>query len=484
MRIISNTNHWFIEQCKSFSDRYAIITSEENLTYDEFKNKIISYSNFLIKNSIKENDHVGILFSHRYEFYILINSIWLIGAIPIPLNTKNNIDEINYQIHKADIDFIIVDDNFSNMIFLKPKIIFSKNEFEEGNFNNDKLPYNYPIFNLNKTALILFTSGSTSKPKAVVHSFINLFNHVSSVEKEFKLSLDDKWLASLPLYHIGGFMILIRAMLTGSSVIFPKSLKHEDIKESLNNSPTFSSFVSTTMKRFLEENYTLPKTLRYIFLGGGPIENDLAIRCMSKNYPIVKVYGSTETCSMITSLIPTEKNYDSVGKPIDASTIIKINKYEEKNFGEILVKSNSLFTEYYNDEKYTSEKIINGFYKTGDIGFMDENGYLFILNRREDIIISGGENVSRIEVENALSQIPQIKDVYVFGLQDETWGQIVTAAIVGDNISQDEIKSKLREKLAVYKIPKKYFFIDKLPKNELGKVIKNELLKKLNLSVD
>jgi len=484
MKIISHTNHWFIEQYKSFSDRYAIITNEENLTYDEFKNKIISYSKFLIKNGVKENDHVGILFSHRYEFYILINSIWLIGAIPIPLNTKNNSDEINYQIQKADIDFIIADDNFSNMIFPKPKIIFSKNEIDEINFNNDIIKINNPSFEPSKTALILFTSGSTSKPKAVVHSFINLFNHVSSVEKKFKLSPDDKWLASLPFYHIGGFMILIRAMLTGASVIFPKSLKHEDIKESMKHSPTFSSFVSTTMKRFIEENYTLPKTLRYIFLGGGPIENDLTLKCMSKNYPIVKVYGSTETCSMVTALIPTKINYDSVGKPIDASTFIKINKYEEKNFGEILVKSNSLFTEYYDDERYTSEKIINGFYKTGDIGFMDENGYLFIMNRREDIIISGGENVSRIEVENALSQIPQIKDVYVFGLQDETWGQIVTAAIVGDNISQDEIKSKLKEKLAAYKIPKKYFFVDKLPKNELGKVLKNELLKKLNLSVD
>lgn len=484
MPLISNTTHWIIEQSEVHSSDFAIISKDKNYTYEEFKNKVIQYLEFLIKKGIKQHHHIGILLLHRYEFYVLINSIWLIGAIPIPINTKNSLNEINYQIEKASIEFIITDSVIANINIPESNIIIINNSYEELNSSNITFQNNYPKYDANRIALILFTSGSTSNPKPVVHSFKNLFNHVLSIENQFMLTENDRWLASLPFYHIGGFMILIRALISGAAVLFPNSLKHEDIKESINLYPTLASFVSTTMKRFLEDNFSFPISLRFIFLGGGPIDNDLVFKCLNKNYPIVKVYGSTETCSMVTALLPKDKNYDSVGKPIDNSTIINIDKSQQNRFGEILIKSSSILLEYYHDEEYTHKKLIDGFYHTGDFGFVDENGYLFILNRREDIIISGGENVSRLEVEKALLSVRGVKEAFVFGVKDETWGQVVYAAIVANSISSNEISKELRKRVASYKIPKKYFFVDSLPKNEMGKILKNQLLKKLNLYVD
>ena len=190
----------------------------------------------------------------------------------------------------------------------------------------------------------------------------------------------------------------------------------------------------------------------------------------------LRVYGSSETASMVTAISTNEikSKPQSVGKSF-SNVEIKIS-----DDSEILIKSNSLFKKYLKEENETSSKLVNGFYHTGDLGFVDEDGYLFIEARRNDLIVTGGENVNPFEVEKALLEIPFITEACVFAKQDKTWGQIVSCAIVTDDstLSEKKIKDFLKQKIAGYKIPKKIYFTDELPRTPLGK-LEREKIKKM-----
>ncbi|MCX7875030.1 MAG: acyl--CoA ligase [Melioribacteraceae bacterium] len=477
--MISNSNHWLFQQSINIPDKVAIISAEQSITYHELFNLSKIFANYLIQEGITPKTNVGILVNHSFEFFIILNSIWLIGAVAVPLNPNSKLEELEYQIKKTEIFFLISNDEYFIKQNLNVNLILYHNNHIKEQFNST-----YYNFNKDESALIMFTSGSTAKPKAVVHTFNSLYNHVNNLSKCINLSSDDFWLLSLPLYHIGGFMILIRSLILGSTVIFPNSLKANDIAKSFNFSPTHASFVSTMLNNFYNDNILLPKSLKYIFLGGGPIDNELFMFFKDHYKNILKVYGSTETCSMVTLLFQNDNYNETVGKPINEFIEIRINTNENERVGEILIKSNSLFKEYYNDYEETIKKFENDFYKTGDFGYLNDNGYLVIENRREDIIITGGKNVSRNEVESEIKKIKNVEDVYVFGLSDKHWGQKLCALIQTKNIDEEEIKKHLNQKFSSYKIPKQFYFTDKIPKNELGKISKKEILSFLNLNED
>ena len=492
MITISNKEHWLYEQAAKQPNNTAIRTEQGFISYQKFFEVSNLTANYLLTHDVKGNDHVGILCGHTYDFFLLVNALWFIGAIPVPLNTRKTTNEIENEIHLADIRFLIIDD------LIKPQ--FSTLNFQNVlNFNTIKnyetLNQNFIIHNskpclpagrfiIHNSALVMFTSGSTGNPKAVVHTFQSLCESVLALDSFAELSPGDIWLASLPFYHIGGFMILIRSLITGSSVAFPASPKFEDINQAIKQSnPTYISLVTTTLQNLLDCNVQPNKNLKFVFLGGGPSQTELIIKAVEKSWPVVKVYGSTETCSMITALHPEEikSKPDSVGKFLGGNKI-KIMGKSMNDLGEVAVFSKSLFKEYYNDQPTTNNKLKNGWYHTGDYGWIDDEGYIYIESRKDDLIISGGENITASEVESAIRKHPLVKDVLVFGLQDKTWGQIVCAAIVSETISEDVIKDFLKEKIAAYKIPKRFFIVKEIPRNEMGKANRSELLKQLKLS--
>ena len=485
MITISNTEHWLFEQAFKHPNNTAIQTEKGFVTYQKFLEDSNLTANYLLSHNIMENNHVGILFSHTYDFFVLINALWFIGAIPVPLNTRKTANEIENEIQIADIKFLIVDDliktlfstlNFQNVLNIN---IIMKHETR-----NHNLVIHNSRFIIHNSALIMFTSGSTGIPKAVVHTFQSLYESVFALDSFAELSPHDIWLASLPLYHIGGFMILIRSLLATSSVLFPDLLKLENINQAIiQSNPTHISLVPTTLRNLVDQKVKPNKNLKFVFLGGGPSPTELITEAVNKSWPVVKVYGSTETCSMITALRPNEikSKPDSAGKLLGGNKI-KITSMGKKETGEIVVSSKSLFKEYYNDRPTTNDKLQNGWYRTGDYGWIDDEGYLYIESRKDDLIISGGENIVPFEIEAVIKKHPMVKDVFVFTLQDKIWEQIVCAAVVSENISDNTIKDFLKEKIASYKIPKRIFAIDEIPRNEMGKVNRAELLKQLKLN--
>ena len=485
MITISNKEHWLIEQASKYPNNTAIQTEQGSILYQKFLEECNLTANYLLTNDVRENDHVGILYTHSYKFFVIVNALWFIGAIPVPLNTRKTINEIEDELHIADVKFLIIEDllklQFSHLNF--QNVLHMNIVMKHGLRNHDLRIHNSKLV-INNSSLIMFTSGSTGNSKAVVHTFLSLYESVLTLNSFAELSPNDIWLASLPFYHIGGFMILIRSLITACTVIFPTSPKFEDIGQTIKRSnPSHISLVPTTLRELLDHNVKPNKNLKFVFLGGGPSQTELIQAAVKKSWPIVKVYGSTETCSMVTALHPDDikSKPDSAGNLIGQNKIKIINK-NKNALGEITVSSKSLFKEYYNDQQTTNNKLQNDWYYTGDYGWIDDEGYLYIESRRDDLIISGGENISAYEIELIIRKHPLVKDVIVFGLQDKTWGQIVCTAIVSETTSEDEIKDFLKEKIAAYKIPKRFFIVDKIPRNEMDKVNRTELLKLLKLS--
>jgi O-succinylbenzoic acid--CoA ligase len=486
MNIISNKEHWLFEQSKIRGDKKFIISNESSYSYSQFFNLSLQAANSFIKKGLKQGDRVAIYAEHNSDFILATFALWLIGAIPVPLNTKNSVDILSDQIIFTGSKFFVT--KKSNSLIDTDSIKLTTIPIDELKENTSKVDNGIITkFSLQDYALIMFTSGSSGKPKAVQHTFNSLFASVALTDSFSELSLENSWLASLPFYHIGGFMIMVRVLLSGSVLVIPQSTNYLGLQNALTEfKPTHISLVTTTLKQFLENELAPNLNLKEVYLGGGPSNQELILNAIEKGFPITKVYGSTETCSMITALSKKDllAKPESVGFPL-GGTEIKIADESGRflgpfQVGEVVVKSNTLMKEYLNNFEETSTKLKNGFYFTGDYGWLDNEGFLFIELRREDLIITGGENVSPKEIEQYIIQLPSVRDVYVFPETDSKWGQIICAAIVSQiEITENEIKNQLKNMMAPFKVPKKIYFVNRIPRNEIGKIQKEELKKLL-----
>lgn len=476
MKDINKNKDWLLQHSDLIPNGLALISNSQRITFAALNGLVNNAVQIFQSSGIKKEKHCAVISNNNAEFIISVLALWRIGAVPVPLNirlTKKNLEE---QINFTECGFIIIHKELlSNCEFKNHKII-------EIPLGNTILPaeINYKDdFTESGTSLMLFTSGSTNKPKAVVFSFKNLINSAVQTNKLISADGKDAWLASLPFYHIGGFMIFVRALINGIPIIIPDSLTHEDVIDSvLKHNPSFISFVPTQLLKVINENISPNKNLKAVLIGGGPVENNLIISANEKGWKIIKVYGSTETCSMVSALDCRNKivKIESAGKPLQENSI-SING-EDK--GEIVVESNSVAKCYYKDP---NEKLLNGKFYSNDFGFIDEYGYLFIEGRIDDIIISGGENINAKEITNALLENSNIGDAFTLGIKDDKWGQAVVSIVVSKDksINEEKLKKYLRSRIASFKIPKKIFFVEEIPKTELGKVRKEELLKQLNL---
>ncbi|MFA3783775.1 o-succinylbenzoate--CoA ligase [Melioribacteraceae bacterium 4301-Me] len=482
---ITNNKFWLEEQAKLAANNIAVATNSKNLTYKELLAKVNKVCTFLREIKISHNDKVALLYENNLDFILITLALWKINAVPVPMNIRLTINELKTQLDFLGPKYVLIQpklfasfEKFPNSIEFKA----DENSPLRGLYNRLNEKKSPLVFNKTNTALIMFTSGSSGRPKAVVHTFESLYNSAKASDSIINLQPDDKFLASLPFYHIGGFMIFVRTLLAGSTVVLPKSFSSNVLLRYINKfGVNYLSIVGKTLKEFVERKVSLPKSLKYLFVGGGPVDENLCLDAVKKGWPVIKVYGSTETCSMCTAILPNDilLKPSSSGKPLLKNRIV-IKKYNPSEaYGEIVVKSNSLFKEYYKNKKLTQIKLQNKFYFTGDYGYVDEDGYVYIKFKREDLIVTGGENVDPNEVKTAIEKINCVKETYVFGIDDKKWGQKICAAVVlkrNSTITQEELKTLLRKKLAGYKIPKEIFFLKKLPKTELGKVIKTELL--------
>lgn len=327
-------------------------------------------------------------------------------------------------------------------------------------------------------ASIMYTSGTTGKPKGVPQTFAN--HRASSLATKEKLSVKvgDSWLCCVPLYHISGLSIVLRSLVLGISVYLLPRFDAEKINKIILEERVDHISMVTKM---LKEQLPLipvggyPKKLCTILLGGGPVDTSLFRACQEKYLPIVLSYGMTETCSQV---VATNKECKpgSSGYPLTNVSVRIKGIVEPYAAGEILLRGPSIISNYLNDEHSHEAWTSDGWFCTGDWGYLDEAGELFLVSRMNEQIISGGENIYPAEIEEALLRSEKISEAVVVGKVDETWGQRPVAYIkLLESLDEDELR-RLLQPLASYKHPDELFVVHAIPKTASGKNIKRVFL--------
>ncbi len=425
-----------------------------------------------------------------------IAACWKLGIPIIPLNPKLTQKELEEYVHELSPSLIFCDSRSRSRLSGDDVIQMDENFFLNA-FTFDirelKLP-NPDKIKESEVFGYFFTSGTTSKPKIVPVKRRQMIASAKASAKNFKPDPNHFWLLCLPLNHIGGISIIIRSLLYGSAIYRMVQFHEEMIKEFLAENPRFqaASLVPTMLKRLLDDPlFKTHREFKAILLGGGPSNSTLLRKSVERGIPIISSYGMTETCAQIVANPMTAPSgiytpLRSVGKPFPPNQLqIKDEKGKvlgKNQSGSIWLKGPQVFDGYYHKEHNEGNFDPQRWFKTGDFGHLNGFGQLFIESRREDLIITGGENVNPVEVEEALEKLPSIKEAVVIGVPDEEWGQKVTAIVTlmnGKNPDLSEIKEQLKSELIDFKIPKELRVVKDFPRTTTGKVKRWELVNTL-----
>jgi O-succinylbenzoic acid--CoA ligase len=479
------------EKIPNFLVKRAFLTPERTAIY--FQNEIYTFQDLyqrsyltagqLQHNGLKKNQYVGVLLISHLDTVVILLALQLLGVKAVILNNRLTASELAWQLNDSKADLLITESSFSDLDLSKPTIL------KEKLFVSDsEAPVIQEEVSLADVCTIMYTSGTTGNPKGVIQTYGN--HWWSAVGSALNLGFVDSdcWLCSVPLFHISGYSILMKCIIYGMPIVlhekFDASVTIEDIKD---KKVTMMSVVSATLTRIVGElqDSRLPAAFRCMLLGGGPAPLPLLEACVEKDIPVFQTYGMTETSSQIVTLSPeySLSKLGSAGKPLFPSQI-KIELEDGRmggpgEAGEIVVKGPNVTGGYLFRPDATAEKLREGWLYTGDIGYLDEDGFLFVLDRRSDLIISGGENIYPAEIESVLLSHPDVAEAGVAGVEDAVWGQVPVAFIIrreGSTLSQEELQSFCMERLAKYKVPKHFRFVAELPRNAANKLLRRKLL--------
>ncbi len=320
---------------------------------------------------------------------------------------------------------------------------------------------------------IIYTSGTTGRPKGAMLTYGNYFASAAASAFNIGVAAGDRWLACMPLFHVGGLSILLRSAIYGTTAVIHPGFDEIDVNRALReDGVTLLSVVPAMLRRMLEADAeAYPATLRAVLVGGGPVPRELLERALERGLPVLQTYGLSECASQVSTLAPADArtHVGSAGKSL-VTTQVRIDALPGEP-GEILVAGPTVMAGYYDDTAGTERALRDGWLHTGDVGRLDDDGFLYVMDRRDDLIISGGENVYPAEVESHLLEHPAIEAAAVVGLEDERWGHVVTAAVVaGGDFDPVAAQSWLRERLASYKVPRRFVVVAELPTTASGKV--------------
>ncbi|MGI1803071.1 o-succinylbenzoate--CoA ligase [Limosilactobacillus reuteri] len=469
------TQNWLLKQAATQPNQIAIDDGNERLSFAELKKQVEVLVGKI--DHLNPGSRVGLLATNTLMSYKLALAIMCSGRTIVWLNWRLAGEELERQIKDSGLQLCLVENSLWRSGMTNPFKSYSA--FLITNADPGEL---IPVFKSDWVASIMYTSGTTGKPKGVLQTFGNHFYSAVSSALNLGLSSADKWLCVAPIFHISGFSIIMRGLIYGMTVRLVEKFRVEEIERILaNETVTIMSVVPFMLKKLIQQqnktNTHYNSAFRCMLLGGGTIDRETLEACLQRSIPVVQCYGMTETCSQIVALRSADAllKLGSVGQPL-FSTQLKLSKDSE-----ILLKTPALTPGYLNLPDKLPSKMIDGWYRTGDIGHLDKEGYLYIDGRADEMLISGGENIFPQEVEQVYQRYPQINEVAVVGQNDSVWGQVPVAFVVSDRrLSTTKLMNYGYEHLARYKVPQQYIFVSELPKNASGKIRRFMLREKLN----
>lgn len=470
---------WLSARAKVSPNTLALIYDDERWSYQQLDHKAAIIAGQLASAGVRAGQHMAVLMEPDADYVALLYALMRLNVVLVPLNTRLTTEGLIWQVEHADVEWLLyseVHQSTAAQLPVSTKVMLSD------------LPLSQPVASadiaLDGLQAIVFTSGTTSSPKGVQLTVGNHFYSAMASAYRIGLQSNDLWLSCLPLYHVGGLAVFFRSCLYGTAVLLHNRFDVARVSAALEQLPvTMVSLVPTMLYRLLEHRSTwrLPH-LRCVLLGGAAAQAELLARAFSEGIPIHTTYGLTEASSQVATLLPDEvrKKPLSVGKPLLFSEVKIVDEagatQASEKIGEVWVKGPTVMQGYYKNAEATQRALQDGWLRTGDIGYTDADGDLFVLQRRSDLLVSGGENVLPSEVEAVLKRHEAVADVIVVGLDDPEWGQKVAAAIIlSGDVTAEALQDYARAHLAGPKLPRVIRFVDAYPMTASGKVQRNKV---------
>ena len=490
-----------LEQAEKFKDKAAIYSDGQSYTFQDLINKSGHLANIILQdvNDLKEA-RVAFMINPGFGYVQTLWAIWQAGGVAVPLCITHPLPSLEYVLEDTEADIIILSAEYLdtlNPYFQKKtiRVILFESLVDTNNITS------LPAINSSRKALILYTSGTTNKPKGVVTTHENIEAQITTLVSSWEWSNADHVLCVLPLHHVHGIINVIGcAMWSGAACTFIPHFSVATVFDLFSERninvfmavPTIYFKLIAFLETLAQDNRDLLKLVmqRFRLMVCGSAA--LPVSVMEKwealsGQKLLERYGMTELGMAISNPYRGNRRAGYVGLPLPGVSIKLVDEtYEEVNEGEpgeIIVKGKNVFLEYWQKPEATRETFTSdGWFKTGDIAIV-ENGYYRIMGRNSvDIIKSGGYKISALEIEEVLRLYDSIDDCAVVGINDDEWGELIVAAIMvipekQITFNEKELSDWIVQKIASYKKPRKYLMVDELPRNAMGKVVKNDVKK-------
>jgi acyl-CoA synthetase (AMP-forming)/AMP-acid ligase II len=496
-------------QAHRYSDAKALVFRDKVLTYLQLHRQSNCVANALLDLGVKAQSRVAILAKDSLKSYEILFACSKINAVLVPINWRLAAPEVRHILIDANVEVLFVgaelyglvksiEEQLDGVITI---ITLEENEQKRLNYNNWCQHHSDVDPNIliepNDVAVQMYTSGTTGRPKGVQLAHRSFFATLKEIARQGESWIGwnqrDKSLLTLPSFHVGGLWWAVYGLVSGAENILLASFIASDVLETIEKYRiTKIAMVPAMMQILLAEpgcDETDFSSLKHIVYGGSPIAQSLLKEAMDTfSCDFVQVYGLTETGAMAVTLSVDDHTYatphrlKSVGKPFSGVSVAILNSEGETlpsgQVGEICIKSLTNMIGYWKLPEATAKTLVDGWIHTGDAGYLDEEGYLYLCDRVKDMICSAGENVYPAEIENILQEHPAVAEVAVIGVLDSRWGEAVKAIVVpksGMNITARDAIDFARGKLADFKLPKSVDFAESLPKTPSGKLQKDKL---------
>lgn len=503
-----NLAHTLLRRAELNPERDALEFENQVWTYAEFSDRVRKAATVLKQKGVCRGDRVGFLGLNQPAFLETIFAANTIGAIFVPLNFRLTAQELGFIINDAGVHTLVVDEMLQPVVDGAKAELCCRNFLSVAqdakgwvNFDSEITaadPFEDMVsVSQDDVCLIMYTSGTTGLPKGAMLSHGNImWNNINS-QLAFGGSRDDVLLTVAPLFHIGGLNVLtLQNFSVGSKLVLMRTFDPEAVLDIIDAKKVSYMFGAPAMFQFMMqhpkfETTTFDSVVSFV-CGAAPPPESLLTTYADRGVSFCQGYGLTETSPFGTFLTP-EWNIPKLGSAGQAAMHCYVRVVDEDNKplavnerGEICIMGPNVMLGYWNRPEATAAAIdAEGWFHSGDVGYLDEDGFLYICDRLKDMVISGGENVYPAEVESVLFKHEAIAEVAVIGLADEKWGEAVTAIAAlheGQSLTLEELRAFADTQLAKYKLPLRLHIVPELPRNPAGKVLKFKLKEELSCS--
>ncbi|MBL4623431.1 MAG: AMP-binding protein [Immundisolibacteraceae bacterium] len=483
-------------QARTNPDHLAVVYLDQRVTYGQLADRVLRLAEFLQRQEIKNGDIVALLMHNSVAFVELALAISHIGAVLLPVNYRLALEEVSFILDHAGADYLFADEELQHNVpdWISTTLLDTAAQLDSRQLGGEIDPDLQPaVKKPDDLFRLMYTSGTTGHPKGVIHTYSNFYWKTTDYTHSLGLNSNTRALVVGPMYHVGGLdlpglsSIVIGGMLCILREYDPTAVLTAIEQEQLN-----CAWMAPVMLNGL---LNLPDWQRFNLdslqwtVGGGERTPEPRIRSFTKLFPnarYIDAYGLTETCGGDTLM---EAGYEiskigSTGRPM-AHVEVSIkddqgNPVAANSEGEICLRGPKVTSGYWKDPEKTAASFFDDWFRTGDIGYLDDDGFLYLTDRLKDMIISGGENIASSEIERVIYTLDSVSEAAVIGIADEQWGERPEAFVVlhpGYSLDLEQLQTHCREHLAGFKMPKGLHVMDDLPRNASGKVLKRELRK-------